>query len=96
MGNTTVICGVKAEIAEPDLDREEEGFLGDYRCLFFLEPARSDSFMRMPIVPNVDLPAMCSAKFKPGPPSEDAQVLSDRLNETLISLVALVFLCLSA
>ncbi len=28
MGNTTVICGVKAEIAEPDLDSEEEGFLG--------------------------------------------------------------------
>ena len=34
MGNTTVICGVKAEIAEPDLDREEEGFLGDDKCLF--------------------------------------------------------------
>ena len=28
MGDTTVVCGVKAEIAEPELDRENEGFLG--------------------------------------------------------------------
>ncbi len=28
MGNTTIVCGIKAEIAEPDLDRGEEGFLG--------------------------------------------------------------------
>ncbi|KAG6899991.1 hypothetical protein C0993_004610 [Termitomyces sp. T159_Od127] len=63
LGNTTVVCGVKAEIAEPELDREGEGFL----------------------VPNLDLPAMCSPKFKPGPPTEEAQVLSDRLNEVLIA-----------
>ncbi|KAG6844360.1 hypothetical protein H0H87_007541 [Tephrocybe sp. NHM501043] len=63
LGNTTVVCGVKAEIAEPELDREGEGFL----------------------VPNLDLPAMCSPKFKPGPPTEEAQVLSDRLNEALVA-----------
>ncbi|KAG5720575.1 Exosome complex exonuclease RRP43, partial [Termitomyces sp. T112] len=63
LGKTTVVCGVKAEIAEPELDREGEGFL----------------------VPNLDLPAMCSPKFKPGPPTEEAQVLSDRLNEVLIT-----------
>jgi exosome complex component RRP43 len=28
LGQTTIVCGVKAEIAEPDLDRPEEGFLG--------------------------------------------------------------------
>ena len=28
LGDTTVVCGVKAEIAEPDLDRPEDGFLG--------------------------------------------------------------------
>jgi exosome complex RNA-binding protein Rrp42 (RNase PH superfamily) len=28
LGDTTIICGVKAEIAEPELDRPEEGFLG--------------------------------------------------------------------
>ncbi|EIW61518.1 uncharacterized protein TRAVEDRAFT_35012 [Trametes versicolor FP-101664 SS1] len=63
LGSTTVVCGVKAEIAEPELDRPEHGFL----------------------VPNLDLPAICSPKFKPGPPTDEAQVLSDRLNEVLVS-----------
>ncbi|KAG8852346.1 hypothetical protein FRB96_008692 [Tulasnella sp. 330] len=61
MGDTTVVCGIKAEIAEPDLDTPNHGWL----------------------VPNVDLPAICSPKFKPGPPGEEAQVLSERLNEVL-------------
>ncbi|KAI1795008.1 ribosomal protein S5 domain 2-like protein [Ganoderma leucocontextum] len=63
LGSTTIICGVKAEIAEPELDKPKEGFL----------------------VPNLDLPAICSPKFKPGPPTDEAQVLSDRLNDVLIS-----------
>lgn len=63
LGDTTVVCGVKAEIAEPELDKPNDGF----------------------IVPNLDLPAICSPKFKPGPPGEEAQVLSDRLNDTLTS-----------
>ncbi|KAL0950364.1 hypothetical protein HGRIS_010330 [Hohenbuehelia grisea] len=74
LGNTTVVCGVKAEIAEPDLDRAEEGF----------------------IVPNLDLPAICSPKFKPGPPTEEAQVLSDRLNDIIASsgMLPLSSLCI--
>ena len=28
MGNTTIVCGVKAEISEPELDRDRDGFLG--------------------------------------------------------------------
>jgi hypothetical protein len=28
LGDTTVVCGVKAEIAEPDIDRPNDGFLG--------------------------------------------------------------------
>ena len=36
-------------------------------------------------MPNIDFPAICSPRFKPGPPGEEAQVLSDRLNDTLIS-----------
>ncbi|KAH9939311.1 ribosomal protein S5 domain 2-like protein [Epithele typhae] len=63
LGATTVVCGVKAEIAEPELDRPGEGFL----------------------VPNLDLPAICSPRFKPGPPTDEAQVLSDRLNEVLVA-----------
>ncbi|KAF9458465.1 ribosomal protein S5 domain 2-type protein [Collybia nuda] len=74
LGNTTIVCGVKAEIAEPELDRALEGFL----------------------VPNLDLPAICSPKFKPGPPTEEAQVLSDRLNEVLLAsgMLPLSSLCI--
>lgn len=28
LGHTTIVCGIKAEIAEPDLERPTEGFLG--------------------------------------------------------------------
>ena len=35
------------------------------------------------IVPNVDLSPICSPRFKPGPPSEQAQVLSENLNKLL-------------
>ncbi|KAG9311642.1 ribosomal protein S5 domain 2-type protein [Chiua virens] len=64
VGKTILVCGIKAEIAEPELDAPDHGF----------------------IVPNIDLPAMCSPKFKPGPPSEEAQVLSERLNDALVRM----------
>ena len=81
LGNTTIGCGVKAEIAEPELDKPKDGFLGTPIFLFSLVR----SFKRVPPVPNLDLPAICSPKFKPGPPTDEAQVLSDRLNEVLVS-----------
>lgn len=28
LGETTIVCGIKAEIAEPELDRPGEGFIG--------------------------------------------------------------------
>jgi exosome complex component RRP43 len=31
---------------------------------------------------------MCSPKFKPGPPTEEAQVLSERLNQALVACVS--------
>jgi len=30
LGETTIVCGVKAEIAEPDLDQPTEGFIGSH------------------------------------------------------------------
>ncbi|KIO22018.1 hypothetical protein M407DRAFT_79633 [Tulasnella calospora MUT 4182] len=62
LGTTTIVCGIKAEVAEPELGRPEHGF----------------------IVPNVDLSSICSPKFKPGPPGEEAQILSERINAILI------------
>lgn len=83
LGKTTVVCGVKAEIAEPELDSSEDGFLGEYTL-----PSRNVQTLT-PIVqvPNLDLPAICHPRFKPGPPTEEAQVLSDRLNEVLVTSV---------
>ncbi|KIM22946.1 hypothetical protein M408DRAFT_332623, partial [Serendipita vermifera MAFF 305830] len=62
LGETTVVCGVKAEIAEPELDAPTNGY----------------------IVPNVEISAICSPRFKPGPPSEEAQVLSQQLYQTIL------------
>ncbi|CAG8486877.1 8901_t:CDS:2 [Paraglomus occultum] len=61
IGNTSAICGIKAEVAEPNVNTPLEGYL----------------------VPNVELPPMCSPNFKPGPPSELAQVLSETVNKLL-------------
>ena len=91
IGATTVVCGVKAEIAEPELDRPAEGFLGaSCAPIFSSSPSTLvhvvGSQPRLArAVPNLDLPAICSPKFKPGPPTDEAQVLSDRLNEVLVS-----------
>ncbi|KAG0216420.1 Exosome complex component RRP43 [Mortierella sp. GBA30] len=61
IGGTTVVCGVKAEVAEPRLDAPDQGYL----------------------VPNVDLSPVCSSAFKPGPPSSQAQVVSEAINRIL-------------
>ncbi|ADV19981.1 exosome complex component RRP43 [Cryptococcus gattii E566] len=63
MGDTTMVCGVKAEIGEPDTETPGEGF----------------------VVPNIDLPALSSPRFKPGPPGDEAQTYSNWLNELLVS-----------
>ncbi|KAF6084003.1 exosome component 8 [Phyllostomus discolor] len=54
LGNTAVICGVKAEFATPPPDAPNKGY----------------------VVPNVDLPPLCSSRFRSGPPGEEAQVAS--------------------
>ncbi|XP_043577944.1 exosome complex component RRP43-like isoform X2 [Bombus pyrosoma] len=51
IGNTTVVCGIKAELAAPKAESPECGY----------------------IVPNIELPPLCSPKFRPGPPSDQAQ-----------------------
>ncbi|XP_071479843.1 exosome complex component RRP43-like [Diadema antillarum] len=63
LGNTTVVCGIKAEFASPTIEEPKRGFL----------------------VPNVDLPPLCASRFKPGPPSEQAQVTSQFVADTLSS-----------
>ena len=39
------------------------------------------------VVPNVELPPLCSPNFKPGPPSEQAQVASQFMDDVLQTCV---------
>ncbi|WVQ63059.1 uncharacterized protein L199_001210 [Kwoniella botswanensis] len=63
MGDTTMVCGIKAEIAEPTAQSPNDGY----------------------VVPNVDLPALCSPNLKPGPPGDEAQTISNWLNDLIVS-----------
>ncbi|PNF17952.1 Exosome complex component RRP43 [Cryptotermes secundus] len=63
IGNTVVVCGIKAELAAPKAEEPNFGYL----------------------VPNVELPPLCSPRFCPGPPSDLAQVSSNFIAETLTS-----------
>lgn len=92
MGNTTMVCGIKAEVAEPDSARPKHGFIGASRlavacdrvsCLLIELWYWSRSLTH--VVPNVDLPALSSPRFKPGPPGPEAQVFSNWLNDMLVS-----------
>jgi exosome complex component RRP43 len=78
-GETTIVCGVKAELAEPELDRPLDGWIGMYH----LELTRCKLTRTCLVVPNVDLPPLCSPKYKPGPPADESQIISDRLFEVL-------------
>ncbi|XP_029458590.1 exosome complex component RRP43 isoform X1 [Rhinatrema bivittatum] len=61
LGNTIIICGIKAEFAAPPADAPNKGY----------------------IVPNVDLPPLCSSRFRPGPPGEEAQVASQFIADVI-------------
>ncbi|XP_019385601.1 PREDICTED: exosome complex component RRP43 [Crocodylus porosus] len=61
LGNTTVICGIKAEFSAPPVDATNKGY----------------------IVPDVDLPPLCSARFRPGPPGEEAQAVSQFIADVI-------------
>ncbi|KAJ3069829.1 hypothetical protein HK102_006827, partial [Quaeritorhiza haematococci] len=49
------------------------------------------------LVPNIDLPPICSPKFKPGPPSDLTQSMSELLDQTVKSanIIDLQDLCIS-
>lgn len=74
IGETMVVCGIKAELTKPTAAEPEKGF----------------------IVPNVDLSPMCASHFRPGPPSDQAQVASQFLYEVIKSckVVDLEKLCI--
>lgn len=61
IGNTTVVCGIKAELAKPKASEPENGF----------------------VVPNIELSPLCSPKFRPGAPTEEAQVCAKALSDLI-------------
>ncbi|XP_026227838.1 exosome complex component RRP43 [Anabas testudineus] len=63
VGNTTVICGIKAELTNTTVETPGKGY----------------------IVPNVDLPPLCSSRFRPGPPGEQAQAASQFIADVIES-----------
>lgn len=88
LGNTVVIAGVKAEL----LDTSDEQFEDD--LLIAQDTDRQDERQpaglhglgpidRRRVVVGVDLAPMSSARFRPGPPGEEAQVLASRVMRTL-------------
>ncbi|PWN35327.1 ribosomal protein S5 domain 2-like protein [Meira miltonrushii] len=81
-GNSTIIAGVKGEFIDisdiqqtADVDEgDEDDMQIDTNKLIGLGPIDKRS-----LVVGVDLTPMSSAKFKSGPPGEEAQVLASRL-----------------
>lgn len=61
LGNTTVVCGIKAELASPTAVAPDQGFL----------------------VANIEFTPLCAVRFRPGAPSEEAQVCTRALNDVL-------------
>ncbi|XP_076333895.1 exosome complex component RRP43-like isoform X2 [Tachypleus tridentatus] len=62
-GKTTMVCGVKGELANSRPENPGDGFL----------------------VVNLDLPPLCCPFFRPGPPSEQSQAISQFLNDIITS-----------
>ncbi|TPX44448.1 hypothetical protein SeLEV6574_g04501 [Synchytrium endobioticum] len=61
LGETSVLCGIKHQVAEPGLQSPRDGY----------------------IVTNIDLPAMCSPRIRPGAPAEQPQSLSELCSQIL-------------
>ncbi|RUP45391.1 exosome complex component RRP43 [Jimgerdemannia flammicorona] len=93
IGGTTVICGIKAEVAEPKISTPDEGFLDPAHVQAHSSYATQHAYIS---VPNVELSPICSPKFRSGPPSEQAQVASEFLNKIIkiSKVLSLTDLCI--
>lgn len=75
-GNTSVVCTITAELAEPTVEKPDEGYIGILSLV---------ALSNFPTVPNVVLSPLSNPKHRPGPPSDQAQALSARLLQLLIA-----------
>ncbi|KAJ1552300.1 hypothetical protein HK405_011857 [Cladochytrium tenue] len=80
-GDSTALCGIKAEVAVPPPDQPTLGYFGGTGVCE---------------LPNVDFPPLCSPKFRGGPPSEFTQSVSEFIHQVTsqCNLVDLASLCI--
>lgn len=78
LGGTVIVAGVKAEIVDTTQEPEEEEDDED-------SAEAAGRLLGRRLVPNVDLGPMASARFRPGPPGQEAQVVSHQLYHILSS-----------
>lgn len=86
-GNTVIVAGVRAEFLEtadeepPGDDEDQVAELGTSGATVDLSGL--GPIDRRRLVVGIDLTPMSSARFKPGPPGDEAQVLASRLMQSL-------------
>ncbi|KDN39618.1 ribosomal protein S5 domain 2-like protein [Tilletiaria anomala UBC 951] len=76
MGVTTVVAGIKAEVAKPDIARSTTSSHSSGTA------AKASAGW---LVPNIEISPLSSARGRPGPPTEEGQLLCDRLTDLLAS-----------
>jgi exosome complex component RRP43 len=75
MGNTSVVCGITAELCEPSVEKPGDGYIGKILQFCKLNYA----------VPNVVLSPLSHPKHRPGPPSDQAQSLSAQILNLILA-----------
>lgn len=76
IGKTTVVCGIKAVTFKCYIQFCNAFFLNFFLVFQELCAPKPEKANEGFLIPNVELPPLCSSKFRPGPPSDQAQVLS--------------------
>nr|CAD7258598.1 unnamed protein product [Timema shepardi] len=85
IGNTAVVCGIKllANALVVLSSAAEDGEI-EVRISELVAPTPTEPDIGY-LVPNVELPPLCSPKFRPGPPSDQAQVSGHFVAELIAS-----------
>ena len=76
IGNTSVVCGISAELAEPSVANPGHGYIGTTLV----------NDWRVTLVPNVVLSPLSNPKHKAGPPSDEAQSLSAQMLALILAI----------
>jgi len=92
VGDTSVIAGIKADVGPPPTNSSNKLLP---TSLPYIQASSSNTLINQIIPINVELSSLCHSRFKPGKPSEEAQVLTEHLQKimretSLVDLQSLV------